>query len=570
MGKKMKLFAVTAREFLRSKRGNVAMMFAIMLVPLMIGAGAGLDFARAMLVRQQMGEALDAAALAVGSTSGLNQTTAQTLAQQYFDANYTVDKTEYGTPTIPPLTYNANGSVTITASDPMPTVLMKLVGITSLPISTTSNVVWGQTKLWVALVLDNSGSMANGDSTGTKMAALKNGTNQLLTILQNAAATPGDVKVSITPFVKNVNVGTTNVGAAWIDWTDWDSPPIVNQTTYTYQQDTDILLNNDPLNTFGPGDSCPYTGTAGYRCAASPANNANCTGSGGSNCIATIPNSGTYNGYICPGMHSGGTQDGLGYHYYNGCWTGTTSTTTAVIATGSSATCSGHSASNCSCTGSSSSTVCTTKVWNHVWVPNNHNTWTGCLMDRKQSSDIANTTPSSANTRFPAENNQYCLAGTVTPLSYTWSNLTTQVNAMTPYGATNQAIGVAHGWQTITPGSPYGAPAVPANTARYIILFSDGLNTMNRWWGDGSTELTTADGYIDAREEAACDAAKADGIVIYSIYVNVGSVNGQGSSAPLQYCATDPTKYFALSSTSGVVSTFNQIAQQITNVRVSM
>jgi Flp pilus assembly protein TadG len=566
----MKSFVAKVRAFVASKRGNVAMMFAIALIPLMIGAGAGLDFARAMLVRQQMGEALDAAALAVGSTTGLTQTTAQALAQKYFDANYTVDKTDYGSPTIsiPTSGYDSKGSVTITASDAMPTVLVKLIGITNLPVSTSSNVVWGQTKLWVALVLDNSGSMSQGDSTGTKMAALQNGANQLLTILHNAAAHAGDVQVSIVPFVKNVNVGTGNVGSTWIDWADWDAPPIVDQTNYVYQQDTDIMINSDPLNTFGPGDSCPYSGSAGYRCIGQPGNVTNCNGSGGSGCVSTIPSSGTYSGYICPSMHSGGTQDGLGYHFYNGCWTGTTSTTTAVIATGSSATCTGHSASNCTCSGSGSSKTCSTKVWNHVWVSNAHSTWTGCLMDRKQSYDIANTTPGAANTLFPAENNQYCGSATVTTLGYDWTALTAKINAMTAYGATNQAIGVVHGWQTITEGSPYGAPAVPDDTTRYIILFSDGLNTLNRWWGDGSTENTTADGYIDAREKATCDAAKADGIVIYSIYVNVGNAGGSGNSAPLQYCATDPTKYFALTTTSGVVTTFNQIAQQITNVRV--
>src|SRR4249919_4034565 len=117
----MKPLIAKMRAFLSSKRGNVAMMFTIALIPLMIGAGAGLDFARAMLVRQQMGEALDAAALAVGSTTGLTQTTAQALAQKYFDANYTVDKTEYGSPTIniPSSGYDSKGSVTITASDPM-------------------------------------------------------------------------------------------------------------------------------------------------------------------------------------------------------------------------------------------------------------------------------------------------------------------------------------------------------------------------------------------------------------------------------------------------------------------
>jgi Flp pilus assembly protein TadG len=100
MRKTLNAIATKARAFVRSKRGNVAMMFAIAMVPMTLAAGAGLDFARAMLVRQQMTGALDAAALAVGSTTGLDQTAAQALAQKYFDANYTVDKTAFGTPTV--------------------------------------------------------------------------------------------------------------------------------------------------------------------------------------------------------------------------------------------------------------------------------------------------------------------------------------------------------------------------------------------------------------------------------------------------------------------------------------
>ena len=75
--------------------------------------------------------------------------------------------------------------------------------MTALPVTTSSTVVWGQSKLWVALVLDNSGSMSQGDSSGTKMDALQNASHQLLTILQNAVTTAGDVQVSIVPFVKS-------------------------------------------------------------------------------------------------------------------------------------------------------------------------------------------------------------------------------------------------------------------------------------------------------------------------------------------------------------------------------
>ncbi|HEY2008256.1 MAG TPA: TadE/TadG family type IV pilus assembly protein [Rhizomicrobium sp.] len=565
MGHRLTMLAGRVRAFLRSKRGNVAMMFGLAIVPLMIAAGVGLDLTRAMLVRQQMGEALDAAALALGSTSGgLTQAQANSLAQSYFSANYQVDQSSFGTPTLAAFTWTpGSGTVQLSATDNMPTVLMKIAGINNMSVNASSTVVWGQSKLWVALVLDNSGSMANGDSGGSKMAALQNASNQLLTILKNASATPGDVQASIVPFVSDVNVGTSNASASWLDFSqDWSQPPLTNASTNTHQQDTDTMpVGGDPLDSFGPGDKCPYDGSRGYKCAPTPVNDTHCyTGSGSDDCIANIPSSGTYKGYICPSMHIGGTTtDGMGYHFYNGCWEQTTSSGTVTVSS-----CTNHPGGNCSC----SSGTCTTKKWPHTWVANSTSTWDGCVWDRQQNYDESNATPSSGGTMFVPENMLYCGTATVTPLGYDWTNLTTQINAMSPYGATNQAIGIAHGWQTITPGAPYGAPSVPTNTARYIILLSDGQNTMDRWYGNGSTERSTPDASIDAREEATCDAAKADGVIIYTILLDIPA-GSESPSAPLSYCASDSSKYFVLTSTTAIVTTFNQIAQQITDVRVS-
>jgi Flp pilus assembly protein TadG len=598
-----------ARDLLRSQRGNVAMMFGLALVPMMIAVGAGLDYARTALVRSQMAEALDAAALAVGSTPGLNHDTAQDLARKYFAANYTGS----GAPnvTIDNNAYNAAGSVTVKATYDLPTELLKIANITTLPISVSNTVVWGQSKLWVSLVLDNSGSMASGDSTGSKMDALQNASHQLLAILQNAATNAGDVKVSIVPFDRIVNVGTTNVSASWIDWTDWQAPP------------TNVTLSG----TDGPGTSCPFSsGSNGFRCTTGSAN--------GSSNTNTIPSS----GMICPGIDAGTYNTDHRARYYNGCWdsviaqtqtatktdttpittkqscsqtgTGTitcnnnsgypsSGSTSSNTATATSAGYSGDSTNTSSntvtdntvdgsksCSGSGSKKKCTwtrtitqtktdttvTKTayggYTHTWRVNSHSTWAGCIMDRDKTYDydISNTAPSTTATGFPAMNMSGCLSATVTPLSYDWTTLGNKIDAMAPNNSTNQAIGLVHGWQTLTNADPYNPGAVPANTSRYIIILSDGLNTQDRWWGNGSTEGTVEDGYIDAREKATCDAAKADGVVIYSIFLNVG---GGGNSAPLSYCATDSTKYFQLTTTSAVVTTFNQIAQQITNVRVS-
>ncbi|MBV9693327.1 MAG: hypothetical protein JO261_06465, partial [Alphaproteobacteria bacterium] len=148
-----------------SRDGNVAMMVALALVPITVAAGAGVDIARGMLVHEEMITALDAAALAVGGNPGLSQTQMQTLAQQYFNANYKADSS-YGTPTSVSVTVTGQ-SIKVAASDAMPTTLMSVVGYHSYTVSASSTVVWGQQKLWVSLVLDNTGSMTQSDSSGT-------------------------------------------------------------------------------------------------------------------------------------------------------------------------------------------------------------------------------------------------------------------------------------------------------------------------------------------------------------------------------------------------------------------
>src|SRR5262249_24257881 len=85
-------------------------------------------------------------------------------------------------------------------------------------IGASSTIKWGNTKLRVALVLDNTGSMADDG----KMPALQTATKNLLTQLQNASTNVGDVYVSIIPFVKDVNLGKSNYTQSWVDWTDWD------------------------------------------------------------------------------------------------------------------------------------------------------------------------------------------------------------------------------------------------------------------------------------------------------------------------------------------------------------
>ena len=441
------------RAFGQSRHANVAVIFALSLVPMAVAAGAGLDLSRAMIVRARLASALDSAGLALGGSQGLSESQLTALAQSYFNANLRLDSS-YGTPSALSVV-KSNGEVKLNASVDMPTTLMNVVGIKMLPVSFTSTIVWGQTKLWVSLVLDNTGSMSETDSSGTsKISALKTASHNLLNMLQNASATAGDVKVSIVPFNRDVNIGSSNYNASWLDWTEWDKA-------------------NGRQN-------CGYGGGHG--------------------------------GY-----------DGNGYGYFSH---------------------GNHNNNGQGCT----------------WTPNDHSTWNGCIMDRTQDYDTLNTTPDPANpdTLFPTDQYSSCpveLMG----LSYDWSALSNKIDAMYATGNTNQTIGFVWGWQTLTDGDPMNAGTLPDDTQRVIILLSDGVNTQNRW--------TSSQSKINAREVLACSNAKAAGITVYTIFVDLNGTSG--SSSTLESCASDSTKYFDLTTSADVVNAFNTIGQQITNLRVA-
>ena len=129
----------------------------------------------------------------------------------------------------------------------------------------------------------------------------------------------------------------------------------------------------------------------------------------------------------------------------------------------------------------------------------------GCIVDRGPQSapdsgnyDTNITAPTTGSTLLPAVNHYACNDGSLAPamgLSYNWSAMTSLVNSMAPEGGTNQNIGILMGWMSLAGVGPFTAPAEdPKYTYSHIIIvLSDGLNTWDRWYGDGSTHSTQVD-----------------------------------------------------------------------------
>jgi Flp pilus assembly protein TadG len=194
-----------------------------------------------------------------------------------------------------------------------------------------------------------------------------------------------------------------------------------------------------------------------------------------------------------------------------------------------------------------------------TWTPDNHNTWNGCVTDRDQNFDTTNNAPVAGSTLYPTEQYSSCPVSLM-GLSYDWTALNAKIDAMQPNGNTNQAIGLQMGWQTLT-AAPFTIPPMDPNYQyqQVIILLTDGLNTEDRWY--------TSQSSINTRQQMTCDNIKAAGITLYTVQVNTGS---DPTSTLLQNCASDSSKFFLLTSSQQIVTTFNQIGTALSNLRLAM
>jgi Flp pilus assembly protein TadG len=532
----------TVGRFIDAREGNIAVIFAVAAIPILSFVGAAVDYTRATAARSSMQAAMDSTALMLSkdlSAGTINTSQIATKATEYFNALYkNNDAKEVSVSAIyTPPSGSTPAKIEINGTGHIATDFMRVAGFPNMNFGSTTTTTWGNVRMRVALVLDVTGSM----SSAGKMDALKPAAKALVDQLSAIAVTPGDIYISIVPFSKDVNAGPSNYNASWIDWTNWLAEP-------------PYLVNNksSSFNSAVAGSNCPFTNNnSGFTCMDRPATLS------GAQSASKIPSTGTYAGYICPSMDNGNKLSGQANIYYNGCYT---------TVTGSSASCGSNT--SCNCTGSGSSKIC------HLWRGDGTaataaaapglSTWNGCTTDRTQDYDTKNTAPTSTTTQFPAEQYSWCSGNTtiatITPLSYDWTALKAKIDTLVPTGNTNQGIGLAWGWMTLSQTDPYNAPAKDPNFIYKdaIVILSDGLNTQNRWYSSASQ--------IDARQKILCDNAKAANITIYTVQVNTG---GDPTSAVLQYCAQNTSSFYLITNASQTATVFNQIGTQLSKLRVS-
>ncbi len=210
-------------KFLRDERGSAAPILGMAIIPIVGMVGATIDYSRANSARSAMQSALDATALMLSKDAqNMDPALIEPTAKSFFAAMFKHPAISSSDVTAK-FTSPAPGSFAlhVTASSSMQTVFAQLIGKTQFDISATTDVAWGIKKLELALVLDNTGSMAQSGKLGELKTAAKN----LIETLKNASKAEGDIKIAIIPFDTTVNIGTSYKTESWVNFSTNDINP---------------------------------------------------------------------------------------------------------------------------------------------------------------------------------------------------------------------------------------------------------------------------------------------------------------------------------------------------------
>jgi len=197
-----------AGKFVKDEKGNIAILFALFLVPMLVAVGLAIDGLRALNAATTTANALDSAALAAAramADGNLSDDDVTDVATRYFEANSQGDgKVSYSTHDALEVTINREtGEVTAAINTHVPTTLGQVAHIDKLSMRREATALAGIGEIEIGLMLDVTTSMTwNG-----KLRALKRATTDLVEIIIPEGANADRVRVGFAPYSASVNAG---------------------------------------------------------------------------------------------------------------------------------------------------------------------------------------------------------------------------------------------------------------------------------------------------------------------------------------------------------------------------
>ncbi|MWV27956.1 TadE/TadG family type IV pilus assembly protein [Aurantiacibacter rhizosphaerae] len=253
----------------RDTGGNVAVMLAAALFPLLALIGGGVDMGRGYLAQVRLQQACDAGVLAarqrLGASAVVDNSVPSDVAstgQRFFNINFR-DGT-YGTKSRKfSMTLENDYAISGKASVDVPTTLMKVFGHSKMDISVDCEAVLNFSNLDVMMVVDTTGSMRHtnpGDSL-SRLDSLKQTIRNFHAQVEGGKAPSTQVRYGFVPYATNVNVGHLLKD-------DW----VVNEWTYQGREKTGVLIPNGSAGvtynrnwTSVGGSRTPWTTVSTYK-----------------------------------------------------------------------------------------------------------------------------------------------------------------------------------------------------------------------------------------------------------------------------------------------------------------
>jgi Flp pilus assembly protein TadG len=224
------------QRFRGDPQGSVALMFAFAALVLMGAVGAAMDYSRAANVQTSLQRAVDGAALLAAknnrdmSGSSMSDAAARNYIRMTFAADRIADLDAK-------VTFLPD-RVRVDATAAVPTMIMTVLGIRTMPVAGSSEALFGETKVEIVLVLDNTGSM----NQANKLPTLKQAAKNFLAKMQAVGGAPGAIRIGVVPFETDVNLGNLK-GSWWVDpaqSSHWTANPATAGCIWDREQPNDV------------------------------------------------------------------------------------------------------------------------------------------------------------------------------------------------------------------------------------------------------------------------------------------------------------------------------------------
>jgi hypothetical protein len=216
------------------------------------------------------------------------------------------------------------------------------------------------------------------------------------------------------------------------------------------------------------------------------------------------------------------------------------------------------------------------------------NHWRGCILERSGGLDVTDDpTPNWGMYRYPRICSQYNANGTcrtysnnnpnrdctnsrIVPLTNNRSVLESTINNFNTAGNTYGNVGMAWGWRVISPEPPFteGSAYGDELWSKTVIMMTDGDNTVNSTYsafgpGTGGQTVTS----LNNKFAQICTNMKAAGITVYTITFQ--SNISENTRTIFRNCASSTDKYFNAPSNASLITAFETIANQLSQLHIA-